>query len=246
VPEIISANFDVMNKIRRIDLVPGIDRENDRLLAELFVHRLLHSSAQNFATTKTVNMSLDVITTFLQAHFLVVSPDTAEANELPVTLAALVGELAEEISATFGSFQRSFCQHFDDVLRLSECAKGTVIDARAYRSFVQDVPAFMEEERANFERQIRRSRKYREAFERELELRPGPWSTSEPVKLYFKAVSRISRNGRRVVMFINHKFHDHMDASRNRDVGRLGPTTRPEFLRLKPEKSIVPNSSAVF
>jgi hypothetical protein len=185
----------------------------------------------------------------LQSYIQIVlesATDTAEGKELPLTLQMLTGERTGEIFAAFRLLQRSFCLHFGDILKLSECAEGTIIDSRAHRSFVQDVPAFMEEERAKFDRQIWRSRKHREAFERELDLCPGPSSPSEPVQLRFKAVNRISRNGRRVLMFINHKFHDGMDASRHRDAGRRGPTTHPDFFHLKPGNSVVPNSSAIF
>jgi hypothetical protein len=150
------------------------------------------------------------------------------------TLACRIGDpdvglsiIPESPPRNLADFQIRFCCHFASIIVPDRCAMNTVIPHHSHEA-LSNLAGFWEEGQSKFDRQVRAAQKCREAFFRELENGTGPWSMPSR-NLPFTAANRISRCGRRVLMFINYKIRDHLDASRSKKTGQTEQSMQPEF-----------------
>jgi hypothetical protein len=268
--------FDVMNKIVSASCAIAIDFQNDSQLIEPLMCLLLAEPLQTvvigsatieaivaamFLALQVGDVSISTFERFLcnikgsliglnrnaPRSIIETLIEEIRKRELPIEISDLerIGSQSEAVPLDFSAittslipdidaFQAKFCAHFEELL--SEGKSSTIANDQDWFSAQTNKLLSL------------RSRRHRtrRVFLSMLGNCPGPWAKPNR-DLHFKISDRISRTGRRVLMYVNDRFHSHVDASDARDnifPPREVPIDSP--LHLIPSCPMPPSAKCLF
>ena len=163
----------------------------------------------------------------------------SDAGVVPFPLPAALEttEAIDRFQQAYDSISDAFCNHFADIMKLSEIDERTYIATGPAKALIQNHDARLMQHKDAIEIKELPRVKALEVFLQELQDGSGPWSQMIDTEgKRFKACNRISRRGRRVLMMMNHRFVMHEDAVFKREHGRTSEVALEVVLKYNPAK----------